>query len=203
MQTVLIVLIAFVTGSFPTGYLMGRVKGIDLRKYGSGATGATNALRVLGPWYAAVVALLDIAKGGLATFIGLRYAGLDPVTGGVLAGLAAVVGHNWSPFLGFTGGRGVATATGVAAVLLPIPLLWAVGVFVGVIALTRWVSLGSLCGALTLGLATLALPVGWTLRAFAWMAVVFIFVRHRANIARLLAGTESRLGERVKVDPGR
>jgi glycerol-3-phosphate acyltransferase PlsY len=179
----LVVAAGYVLGSLPFGYWIGRLRGIDLREHGSGNTGATNALRVLG-------LRLDVGTGAAAALLGEAVGG-DGL--GVLAGVAAVVGHAFPVFLGFGGGKGVATAAGVMFALVPfiglaVLLLWAV-----VIAATRYVSVGSMVAGVAFPLLTLAFDQAWPVTAFALFAAAMILWRHRANIARLRLGTEHRV----------
>jgi acyl phosphate:glycerol-3-phosphate acyltransferase len=167
----------------------------DIRRHGSGTIGATNVLRTLG-WAPAIVTLLgDIAKGYAAVALAERLARPD-ITPVALAAVAAVVGNCWSVFLGFRGGKGVATGLGALLTLVPWATLAALPVFVVVVATFRYVSLGSLLGALCvpLGAVLLGYPGAFDLAALA--IAVIIIGRHHANIARLRAGTESRLGQK-------
>jgi glycerol-3-phosphate acyltransferase PlsY len=186
----LVVAAGYVLGSLPFGYWIGRLRGIDLREHGSGNTGATNALRVLGLRLGVGVLALDVGKGAAAALLGEAVGG-DGL--GVLAGVAAVVGHAFPVFLGFGGGKGVATAAGVMFALVPfiglaVLLLWAV-----VIAATRYVSVGSMVAGVAFPLLTLAFDQAWPVTAFALFAAAMILWRHRANIARLRLGTEHRV----------
>ena len=186
----------YLLGAVPFGFLAGRFfAGVDIRAVGSGNIGATNVLRTLGPLPAVLVLVLDAAKGWFAV-AGAQWLGFgDWGTAG--AAVAAVAGHNWPVFLGFRGGRGIATALGVLIALAPPVAGILVCVFVAVVALTRYVSLGSIIAAVLvpvlLVLGNRPLPhalAGITLAVWAvW--------RHRPNIARLLAGTEHRFGQRV------
>ena len=200
LRGVLLVLAAYAIGAIPWGVVLGRtVGGVDIRRLGSGGTGATNAQRILGWRVGLPVLVLDFLKGFLPILVGERL--------GVgawwlaLAAVAAVVGHCWSPYIGFTGGKGVATAAGAATALCP-QVLFVVPVVAAVVAITRYVSLGSLtaCALATIGTAWLAGSgrVGWSVPvAIAAMSAI-VFLRHEGNIRRLASGTERRLGERVK-----
>jgi glycerol-3-phosphate acyltransferase PlsY len=200
LVALLVILAAYLLGGVPWGLLLGRwLRGIDLREYGSGSTGATNAARTLGWRVSAAVFVLDLAKGAGAVVLARALTG-DPLVE-ALAGVAAIAGHCWSPYIRFSGGRGVATGIGGALAIAPWTLLLMVPIGLITIALTRYVSLASLIG-------TLAVPVGIIVGvALGWLpaaAIVYgvagaaiIVVMHRGNIQRLLAGTERRLGERV------
>lgn len=186
----------YLIGAIPSGVLVGRMRGVDPRSSGSGRTGTTNALRALGPRWAAAVAAMDLAKGIVAVVIGAAVAASE--WGGPLAGVAAVIGHVRSVFIGFGGGRGVATGGGALLVLVPLGVLVAL-VEMGIIVWrTRLVSLGSLMAAVTVPLVAAALyAAGWIgvepLVGAAAIGVVVV-AAHGDNIARLRAGTERRLG---------
>lgn len=195
----LLVLIGLVAGSIPFGYLAGRsMQGIDLRNVGSGGTGATNVLRTLGKKASAAVLVLDFLKG-LLPVIAARWLGIDEWWVAAVA-VATVIGHCWSPFIGFKGGKGVATGGGASIALFP-PVLLVIPVILVVIWRTRFVSLGSLLGAgLAVVLAAafaLAGQLSWaSVLAIAAIAAIIVF-RHRENIQRLRTGKERKLGQRV------
>jgi acyl phosphate:glycerol-3-phosphate acyltransferase len=187
---------AYLIGAIPVGWLVARVFGLgDIRRHGSGTIGATNVLRTLG-WLPAIATLLgDVAKGCLAVVLAERLAGPLPASIAVAA-VAAVAGNCWSVFLGFRGGKGVATGLGALLRLMPWATLAALPVFVVIVATFRYVSLGSLLGALCvpLGAVLMGYPIAYDLAA---LAIALIIVgRHHANITRLRAGTESRLGQK-------
>lgn len=191
---------AFLAGSVPWGYLAGRVaKGIDLRAVGSGGTGATNVLRTLGAKASAVVLVLDFLKG-LAPVLIARQIGLDPWWVAAVA-VATVAGHCWSPFIGFKGGKGVATGAGAAIALFPFVLL-ALPVMLIIVWKTRFVSLGSLVGTLVAAVLAVAFAGAGRLEwpsALAIVAIAAIIVlRHRCNLERLMAGAERKIGESVR-----
>jgi len=190
---------AYLIGAVPIGWLVSRAFGVsDIRRHGSGTIGATNVLRTLGRLPAIVTLLGDVLKGYVAVALAARITQGDPVAV-ALATVAAVVGNCWSVFLGFRGGKGVATGLGALLLLVPWATLAALPVFVAVVATFRFVSLGSLLAALCvpLGAVLLGYPRASVLAA---LAVALIVVgRHHANIARLRAGTESRLGQKSTV----
>jgi len=204
----LLVAIGYLIGAVPVGLIVGRlVAGIDLRRHGSQRIGATNALRTLGPGWAMAVFTLDLAKGLAAVLLAraLYHAGPpgSPEWVAAAAGVAAVAGHNWSVFIGFTGGRGVATGAGGLAALSALALAIVLPVAALVISRTRYVSLGSLAAAtlavvLTATFAVVGLgsdaAVGYALAAGA-----LVWIAHRDNIERLRTGTERRIGERERV----
>jgi glycerol-3-phosphate acyltransferase PlsY len=191
MTDVLLILTGYLLGSMPWGYWLPRIfKGVNIRQVGSGSTGAANVWRTLGFKIGLGVALLDIAKGFVAALLGVWLGG-DFV--GLLAGIAAMVGH-WRPvFIGFKrGGKIVATTGGVALALAPLATLVAAVVWVCAFLVTRYTSVASLTAAVTLPLFALFFGASWPVVAFAAGAAVAIFVLHRANIARLLSRSENR-----------
>lgn len=189
------IILGYLFGSVPFGYLVGRARGVDVRRYGSGATGGTNVLRTVGPGAAAVTGIGDVLKGTAAAYVGYRLGG---DWGYALGGLFAMVGHSYPVWLGFRGGKSVATGAGALLLYHPIALL--VGLAAGVLAIlpTRWVSLGSLVGALffcgTIWLSGTPLPH----KLLALGAFLVVFVRHWENMKRIAAGTENKLGEKAK-----
>ncbi len=197
-MNVLAVVAAYLVGAVPIGWLVARASGVsDIRRHGSGNIGATNVLRTLGRGPAIVTLLADVLKGYLAVMLGAALGGGDP---NVIAAstVAAVVGNCWSVFLGFRGGKGVATGLGALLRTVPLATLAALPVFVVVVATTRYVSLGSLLAVacVPLGAVMLGYPSASALAALAVAAIVI--ARHHANIVRLRAGTESRLGQRSR-----
>ncbi|HET7581421.1 MAG TPA: glycerol-3-phosphate 1-O-acyltransferase PlsY [Candidatus Limnocylindria bacterium] len=207
-----LVLIGYLIGALPFGMIAGRLAGgVDLRETGSRRTGATNTLRTLGWRWAALVLLLDVGKGVAAVLLArlLYVAGPpgSPEWVQAAAGVAAVVGHNWSAFIGFRGGRGVATSGGGMLVLSPLTLLVVGPLAALVIWQSRYVSLGSLVAAVAAPLVTaglaLAGAVGWGAVAYAAACGLLIVISHGDNVARLRAGTERKLGEREAMSHGR
>jgi glycerol-3-phosphate acyltransferase PlsY len=213
VQTLFVLLISYVLGSFPTGVIAGRLYGVDLREHGSGNTGFTNALRVLGPRAGVPVLLIDMAKGVLAVLVVAALAGpgspLGPSGIRVAAGLAAIAGHIWPVFAGFRGGKAVATAAGVFLALSPVATAVALAVWFAAVLATRYVSIGSIASAIVLPfavgiearLARVAQPL--LIVAAAAAVAIVIVVRHRGNLRRLLAGTESKFtwGRRTEGGP--
>jgi acyl phosphate:glycerol-3-phosphate acyltransferase len=188
---------AYVVGAIPIGYLVGRLLGVDIRRRGSGNIGATNVLRTAG-WTPAVATLLaDVAKGYAATWIGSR-AGSAPGWAGAAAVLA-VVGNCWPVFLGFRGGKGVATGLGAFLRITPWALVPAAAVWVALVASFRFVSLASICAVAGLPVAILALGYPPALAGAGLVVAIIIVLRHHQNIERLLAGKESRFGQRDTV----
>ncbi|MBN1595639.1 glycerol-3-phosphate 1-O-acyltransferase PlsY [candidate division FCPU426 bacterium] len=201
MWVALVLAASYVLGSLPSAYLYAAMRGVDIRKVGSGNPGATNVVRVFGVLPGILVLLLDAAKG-FAAVQWLPH--LTPVADAdwlrVGCGLAAIAGHTYTVFLRFKGGKGVATACGVFLGLAPQSALLALVPFVLVVAVTRYISAGSLAAAL------LFPPIIWFMGEGGQNAIVFIMavatgmmiiLRHRANIHRILKGTENKFGQRV------
>ncbi|MDX2080440.1 MAG: glycerol-3-phosphate 1-O-acyltransferase PlsY [Terrimicrobiaceae bacterium] len=204
----LVVLVAYLLGSIPTGYLVGRFRGVDLRKEGSGNIGATNAVRVLGKKLGYFVFAVDILKGLGAVALGAYLAGFaghgeaGSIAGRILGAVFVVVGHNFPVWLGFKGGKGIATSGGAAIALFP---LW---VFFGCLIVwvllfftTRYVSIASIGAALGFAVIPVILAftggLDWFRAGIGIVMCVLAIWRHKSNIQRLLAGTEKRFGSRA------
>ena len=198
MNTVLAVTLGYFVGSIPFAYLLSRHQGIDLRRAGSGNIGASNVLRTTGVRAAVLAMVLDGVKGTIAVLIAqLLSASLLPA---VVAAFASVVGHVYPVWLRFRGGKGVATAAGAFAVLAPAALGIASLVFVVTVTTTRFISVGSIAGALTLVIVAAISDVPGVVAIGATASMMVIVYRHRGNLARLVAGTERRIGQRVLHD---
>lgn len=197
MTIALWVVASYLLGATPTAYLAGRLaRGIDLREHGSKNLGATNVYRVLGWRWAIPVALIDIAKGAIPVALFGRWAAGGPWLA-VGLGIAAVLGHVFSPFMRFKGGKGVATALGVFLALAPVAVLIAVPVWGGSLWLTGYVSLASLVAAASFPVWVKLTAPGAVSAFWASIALaVLIVYSHRANVQRLLAGTENRFHTR-------
>ncbi|ADV68310.1 glycerol-3-phosphate 1-O-acyltransferase PlsY [Deinococcus maricopensis] len=197
--TALAVLLAYLLGSLPVGALVARTRGIDIQKVGSGNPGATNVLRALGWGPGLLVAAFDIFKGALAVYLA-HALGLSALTA-ALCGVAAVIGHNYSVFLRFRGGKGVATSFGTLAVIVPVVGLGAFVIAIFTMWLTRYVSAGSMVGAASAIVLAWILPFPLWLRGIVTFLALLLIWQHRQNVSRLHAGTESRLGQRVASPP--
>ncbi len=204
----LAVAIGYLLGAIPFGLVMGRLtRGIDIRAYGSHRTGATNALRTLGAVPAATVFVLDIGKGVAAVLIARFLLPADSPTitewAAAAAGFAAIVGHNWSVYIRFTGGRGVSTSTGALGAMAPWALLVLAPTVVFIIWRWRYVSLGSVSGAvlspIVVGILALAGVSNVQAFVYALAAGTLVTVAHADNIGRLRAGTERRIGQKEQV----
>ncbi|HET6317715.1 MAG TPA: glycerol-3-phosphate 1-O-acyltransferase PlsY [Chloroflexota bacterium] len=200
-QAVVAVVIGYLLGSIPCGMIVARVyRNVDLTETGSRRTGATNVLRTLGPGAAVIAFAGDFLKGALAVLIVRYTVGNGSVWPELIAGIMAVIGHSYSIFIGFKGGRGVVTGLGATIVVAPLLMIVAFAIGVLLVALTRYVSLGSVVGAAIGALFMCGLAVYTGDPAWAVWGVLmggFIIVAHRDNIERLLAGTERKLGERA------
>jgi glycerol-3-phosphate acyltransferase PlsY len=204
---ILLILLAYLLGSIPTGYLIGKyLQGIDIREHGSGSTGATNVLRTLGKKAGISVLAIDALKGmvGIALVKALYsyFPELLP-TGGqawlILAtGLGAVIGHSKSIFLNFSGGKSVATSLGVLLMMNPWVGLSTLGSFLLVLGVSRIVSLSSITGAIAVTVLMLVFKQPLPYVLFAAVAGIYVIIRHRSNISRLLQGTEPRLGQKLE-----
>ena len=202
-----IIILGYLLGSTPSAIIIGRAfKGIDIRDYGSKNAGFTNVYRVLGPLPAAIVLIVDVGKGMVAvlllTQISFDPAALNLVSLKILAAISVILGHVFPIFSGFKGGKGIGTGLGALFSLMPVEIALALAVFITVVAITRYVSLGSLVAA---GFILLALlferyylgrSVPPQLIGMMFFLTVFIFYNHRTNIKRLLNGTENKFGQK-------
>jgi glycerol-3-phosphate acyltransferase PlsY len=192
---------AYLTGSVPCGHLIGLARGVDLRKTGSGNIGATNVFRCVGKGWGVLAFVLDALKGFVPAFffpklMALALDGASPEWAGLACGAAAVAGHNWPVWLGFKGGKGVSTSVGMLLGVAPAAAGIGLGVFAVAVVATRWVSLGSILAALAVGGSAWWLYGGREPPVLAWaltaLAALVVW-RHRANIGRLLKGTEPKI----------
>ena len=201
IEFVAVVIGSYLIGSIPSGLIIGKLRRVDIREYGSGNIGTTNVLRTLGARYGALVLIADVFKGVIAVLLA-RYIIGSPMSE-MAAGFAAVAGHDWSLFLKFKGGRGVATSLGgilPMAMWAPLAAVAGVVIFIALIALTRYVSLASITGSLS-AVVAMAVFMGmdrvpWEYLVYIVVVVALIIFQHRDNISRLLSGTESKLGQK-------
>ncbi len=198
----LVIILSYLLGSLPFGYLIGRLKGVDIRKHGSGNIGTTNVWRTLGAGCGIAAFIGDFGKGVLAFYLGtwagtafLSYwSGLEYL--GLLTGSAALIGHSWSIFLHFSGGKIVATGAGVILGISPLTLLTVLLVWGLTLLVFRYVSLSSIAAALALPIAIYFWERDWILLIFAILVALVILFKHWSNIKRLIAGQEYKLGSR-------
>jgi glycerol-3-phosphate acyltransferase PlsY len=193
MKTILILIIAFVLGSIPFGIIIAKAKGVDLKKVGSGNIGATNVLRSLGKGPALLTLLGDIFKGTLAVAIA-KYFGEGPILEGIV-GLSAILGHNFSIFLRFRGGKGVATSFGVLSIYSPQTALFTFIIWLMVVIFTKYSSVGALVSFGILPITILVFDKKDKLFS-SILITVLILIRHKDNIKRLLKGNERKIGQK-------
>jgi len=210
LSIISITILSYLLGSIPFGIIISKFwKGIDIREYGSKNPGATNVYRVIGPIPALIVLLLDVSKGLIATLLISRIIIDQPVLNHIslmiIAGMVVILGHIFPVFASFKGGKGVATGLGVLISLAPVQLIFALLLFLIIVAITRYVSLGSLSSALFILLALifekyyLDKPVADELLIAVLVLNIFLFYTHRSNIKRLLNGTENKFGKKQKI----
>jgi glycerol-3-phosphate acyltransferase PlsY len=201
MEYVLVIVASYLIGSIPNGLIIGRsIYNIDLRQFGSKNIGATNAYRILGPWPAFWVFLTDALKGVAGVLIG-HYLGGTAIAE-VAGGIGAIAGHNWSVFLKFKGGRGVATGLGVIAMIAPVVTAIVFTVWAVIVFLTRYVSLASIAAAALVPVSMWLLEAEREFFYFGILAALFVIIRHRPNIQRLLKGEEPKIKAGKAKDTG-
>jgi len=204
IKLLLMIIISYLVGSIPTAIIYGKVsRGIDVRQHGSGNAGATNVFRVLGWKAGLVVLLIDMAKGLLATLWIYKLgsdSGIENIElVKIIAGMSAVLGHIWTIFAGFKGGKGVGTGAGMIIGIVPDAVLIGVLVFLIMVILTRYVSVGSILASLSIPIYLFMkrfvfhFPISLTLLVFGSLIPVLIIYTHRSNIQRLLKGTENKI----------
>lgn len=197
MNYLAIIVIGYLIGSIPSGLLVGKLFfHTDLRHYGSHNIGATNAWRILGKKAGLPVFILDFLKGVIGVLIGLwlgSSSGIVPASALVVGGLAAIIGHSCSIFLLFKGGKGVATGLGVITMLMPLVAIGAFLLWVIIVFFTRYVSLASMVAAISVPLQAYYWDEPWQYVVFGILAAAFVIYRHKANMNRLMNGTEAKV----------
>ncbi len=214
-----IIILSYLIGSIPTSIIVSKLtKGIDIREHGSGNAGGTNVMRVLGWKHGLIVILLDALKGVLAVVVvaRLHYGSMpfqnatpfdDLTLVQIIAGISAVIGHIWTVFAGFKGGKGIATALGVLAMIITIDILVAIGIFVLVVTISRYVSLGSIVGAIAVPLTLVVrenlfdvnIPGYDTLLPFVIFLALLVIFTHRKNVIRIVNGNENKVSFKKKI----
>ena len=196
LHSVVFVLVSYLFGALPIGLLVGRmVKGIDVRDYGSGNIGASNVWRTMGPLWGVTVFLFDFCKGYFPTLLAGRVHGVSPWLP-VLVGLAAILGHNFSPFLRFKGGKGVATSLGVVYGLSPLAAAAGFAVWGLCLWATGYISVSSMIAAVVTSLILIAFNRDLPHVLFALLVAFFVLIKHRPNVARLRVGTEPKVSRK-------
>ncbi|KAA3616729.1 MAG: glycerol-3-phosphate 1-O-acyltransferase [Calditrichaeota bacterium] len=207
LNYLVIIFVSYLIGSFPTAIITGKLlKGIDIRQHGSGNAGGTNVFRILGKGPGIFVMAFDILKGAVATYfvsqIAFTEVGISHVYLQIIAGLSAIIGHIWTIFAGFKGGKGVGTAAGMLIVLFPVAILICFVIFLLIVFTTKYVSLGSILAAVSLPVILFISqeiynkPVEPVLMGLAAFIALLIVFTHRSNIQRLASGTENRMGSK-------
>lgn len=196
MTGVLGILVSYLLGAVPASYLAGRSRGVDLRRHGSGNLGATNTFRVLGPRVAAPVMVFDVLKGFLPVWFLPGVLGLEAQAWPLAFGGAAILGHVFPIYMGFRGGKGVATGAGVFLALAPVAVAIAFLVWLVALRVSRMVSLASILAALCVVPLLFVTGTSPEVRVLGILVALFIVVAHRANVGRILRGEESRFGGR-------
>ncbi len=192
MNIILAVIIGYLIGSIPFGYLLARLKGLDITEHGSGNIGATNVWRNLGPAPGLAVLLLDMGKGAAAVLIGRSLGGIETE---LPAAAAALCGHSWSVFLRFKGGKMIATGGGIFLAMAPVTVLVGLIVWLITVAISRYVSLASMLAAVSIPVTMAVIKMSpWHIAFGAGVAAVAVY-KHRANIKRLLDGTEFKVSK--------
>ncbi len=199
MKIALIIISCYLLGSVPFGYIVGKLfKKVDIREYGSGNIGATNALRILGPQLASLVVIGDIGKGIFSIYL-IQYLNIDNLLILTIAGLAVICGHNWSLFLGFKGGKGIATTFGVVFALNPTISILALIIGGVVVITTRYVSLASIFAVISIFIFTILFKQPYEYIIFSAIIMIIGIFKHKENIQRLKSKTERKIGEKIKI----
>ena len=200
MKIALIILGCYLLGSIPFGYIAGKLfKKIDIRELGSGNIGATNVFRILGPTLASLVLISDIGKGIFSIYLA-QYFNIDNLLILTIAGLAVICGHDWSLFLGFKGGKGIATTFGVIFALNPIISILAIVVWVVVMIITRYASLSSILAVISIMIFTILFKQPYEYIIFSAIIILLSIFKHKENIKRLRSGNERKIGKKSKID---
>ena len=200
MKIILIITICYLLGSIPFGYIMGKLfKKVDIREFGSGNIGASNALRILGPSLASLVVIGDVGKGILSIYL-VKYFNIDSSLILAIAGLAVICGHDWSLFLGLKGGKGIATTFGVVFALNPTISILALIIGGVVVITTRYVSLASIFAIISIFIFTILFKQPYEYIIFSAIILILGIFKHKENIKRLKSKKERKIGEKIKIE---
>ncbi|MDP2944886.1 MAG: glycerol-3-phosphate 1-O-acyltransferase PlsY [Atribacterota bacterium] len=200
MKIALIIISCYLLGSIPFGYIVGKLfKKVDIREFGSGNIGAANALRILGPLLASFVVIGDIGKGIFSIYL-VQYFKIDNLLILTIAGLAVICGHDWSLFLGFKGGKGIATTFGVVFALNPTISILALIIWGVVVITTRYVSLSSIFAVISIFIFTILFKQPYEYIIFSAIIMILGIFKHKENIERLKSKKERKIGEKIKIE---
>ncbi len=195
MKLFLLIILSFIVGSIPVGMIIARIKGVDLKKVGSGNIGATNVLRTMGKGSAIITLIGDITKGVIPVIAGKYFIGNIAMEG--IIGLSAILGHNFSIFLGFRGGKGVATSIGVLLIYSPMAAIITIALWLITVLATRYSSLGAIISFGVLPICIYLFDYSTEKLITSIMITTLLILRHTANITRLINGTETKIGMRA------
>ena len=200
MKTALIIISCYLLGSIPFGYIVGKLfKKVDIRELGSGNIGATNVFRILGPSLASLVLIGDIGKGIFSIYL-VQYFNIDNLLIITIAGLAVICGHDWSLFLGFKGGKGIATTFGVVFALNPTISILALIIWGVVLITTRYVSLSSIFAVISIFIFSILFKQPYEYIIFSAIIMILGIFKHKENIKRLKLKKERKIGEKIEID---
>ncbi len=200
MKTALIIISCYLLGSIPFGYIVGKLfKKVDIRELGSGNIGATNVFRILGPSLASLVLIGDIGKGIFSIYL-VQYFNIDNLLIITIAGLAVICGHDWSLFLGFKGGKGIATTFGVVFSLNPTISILALIIWAVVVITTRYVSLSSIFAVISIFIFSILFKQPYEYIIFSAIIMILGIFKHKENIKRLKLKKERKIGEKIEID---
>ena len=200
MKIALIIIICYLLGSIPFGYIVGKLfKKIDIRELGSGNIGATNAFRILGPPLASLVLIGDIGKGIFSIYL-VQCLNIDNLLVLTIAGLAVICGHDWSLFLGFKGGKGIATTFGVVFGLNPTISILALIIWAVIVITTRYVSLSSIFAVISIFIFSILFKQPYEYIIFSAIIMILGIFKHKENIKRLKLKKERKIGEKIEID---
>ena len=200
MKTALIIISCYLLGSIPFGYIVGKLfKKVDIREFGSGNIGATNVFRILGPSLASLVLIGDIGKGIFSIYL-VQYLNIDNLLIITIAGLAVICGHDWSLFLGFKGGKGIATTFGVVFALNPTISILALIIWGVVLITTRYVSLSSIFAVISIFIFTILFKQPYEYIIFSAIILILGIFKHKENIERLKSKKERKIGEKIIIE---